>query len=336
MSQNWNLKLSQNKEHELQNHSFQKLIGLLVVFTAISFPGITLAQNGKFTVSTGNTDAKLGALSRRPSVGKVETETADDFDLNQTTVISGATITGLISPATPLANIVNVEVEIYHVFPLDSANPNPLAGNVPTRFNSPSDVEIGSATRDWSKGNLRFVVRLLNANSSVGKSVLNGINKKPNNTTHGEGPQTGEEVEIAITFTTPIVLPAGHYFFRPEVQVTGGGDFLFMSAPKPIQAPGTAIAGDLQAWIRNSNLSPDWLRIGADIINDTVPPPAFNMTFSLAGNTLLGAGKPGQASCHGETISNLAAQFGSTDAAAATLGFSSVQALQDSFLAFCE
>jgi len=57
---------------------------------------------------------------------------------------------------------------------------------------------------------------------------------------------------ITVIFTSPIVLPAGHYFFRPEVQVNGG-DFLFLSAPKPIVAPGQAIAGDLQAWIRNSN-----------------------------------------------------------------------------------
>ncbi|MGH8628145.1 MAG: hypothetical protein ACREYC_23725 [Gammaproteobacteria bacterium] len=46
----------------------------------------------------------------------------------------------------------------------------------------------------------------------------------------------------------PIVLPAGHYFFRPEVGVTGG-DFLYLSAPKPIVPLGTPLAGDLQAWI---------------------------------------------------------------------------------------
>jgi hypothetical protein len=335
MSQYWNLTLSQNKEHEVQNYSFRNFFGLLVVLTAISFSGIASAQDSKFTVSTGNPDSKLGALSRRPSTGKLETETADDFFLNQTTVISGATITGLISPATPLANIANVEVEIYHVFPLDSANHDPLAGNVPSRTNSPSDVEIDSATRDGSKGTLRFAVRLLNANSSVANSVLNGINKKPDSTTHGEGPATGEEVQIGITFTKPILLPAGHYFFRPEVLVTGG-DFLFLSAPRPIVSPGTAIAGDLQAWIRNSNLAPDWLRIGTDIINNTIPPPTFNMTFSLTGDTLLETGTPGQANCHGETVSSLVAQFGSIDAAASALGFSTVQALQDSFRAFCE
>ena len=321
----------------MQNHTFQKLFGLLLVLVAMLFSGTASAQNSQLIVSTGNPDGKLGALSRRPSADKLETETADDFILNQTTVISGATIIGLISPATPLANITNVEVELYHRFPLDSANPDPLAGKVPTRTNSPSDVEIDTATRDGSLGTLRFAVRLLNANSSVPKSVLNGIKKKPENpTTHGDGPATGEEVEIGITFTNPILLPAGHYFFRPEVLVTGGGDFLFLSAPRPIVSPGTAIAGDLQAWIRNSDLAPDWLRIGTDIINDTTPPPTFNMTFSLTGNFVPDAGTPGQANCHGESISAVAKQFGGLDAATLTMGFSSVQALQDSFTAFCE
>lgn len=320
----------------MQNHSCQKLFVLLVVLAAMFFSGTASAQNTQFVVSTGNPDGKLGALSRRPNSGKLETETADDFVLNQTTVITGATITGLISPTTSLPNITNVEVEIYHVFPLDSANPDPLAGSVPSRQNSPSDVEIDAATRDGSLGTLRFAVRLLKANSSVPNTVVNGINKKPNSTTHGEGPATGDEVEIGITFTNPIVLPAGHYFFRPEVLVTAGGDFLFLSAPRPIVSPGTAIAGDLQAWIRNSDLAPDWLRIGTDIINNTTPPPTFNMTFSLTGNTVPDAGTPGEANCHGESISALAKQFGGIDAAASVLGFSSVKGLQDSFGAFCE
>ena len=319
----------------MQNYSCQKLFACLLGLAAISFSGIASAQVNNVSINTGNTDHKLGALSRRPSSGKIETETADDFVLNQATVLSGATITGLISPATPLANVTNVEVEMYHRFPLDSANPDPLAGNVPTRFNSPSDVEIDTATRDGSLGTLRFAVRLLNANSSVPKSVVNGIKKKPENpTTHGDGPATGEEVEIALTFTTPIVLPAGHYFFRPEVLVIGG-DFLYLSAAKPIVSPGTLFAGDLQAWIRNSNLSPDWLRIGTDIINDTTPPPTFNMAFSLTGNTVPDAGTPGQANCDGKSISALAAQFGSIPAAASVLGFSSVEALEAAFRTYC-
>jgi hypothetical protein len=319
----------------VRNYSSEKLFAALVVLAAMFFSGAAAAQETQVIVNTGNPDGKLGTLSRRPSANKTETETADDFVLKQTTVLTGANITGLISPAIPLTNITNVEVELYHVFPLDSANADPLAGNVPSRMNSPSDVEIDSATRDGSLRSLRFSTTLLNSNFSVLNTVVNGINKKPLNTTHGEGSATGDEVEIAITFTDPIVLPAGRYFFRPEVLVNGS-DFLFLSAPKPIVAPGTAIAGDLQAWIRNSNLSPDWLRIGTDIIGSDAPPaPTFNMTFSLSGAFLQAAGTPGQEDCHDVTISGLAEQFGSVPSAASALGFSSVKALQNSFRAFC-
>src|SRR6266508_5983746 len=122
--------------------------------------------------------------------------------------------------------------------------------------------------------------------------MIDGINKMLEQTTLGEGARTGQEVEIKINFTRPIILPAGHYFFRPEVLVSGG-DFLYLSAPRPTTPP--LFAGDLQAWIRNSNLAPDWSRIGTDIIADTTPPPTFNMTFSLVGDTVPEAGTPGNA-----------------------------------------
>src|SRR5262245_39669122 len=61
------------------------------------------------------------------------------------------------------------------------------------------------------------------------------------------------------------------------------GNFLWLSAPRPIVAPGTPFTGDLQAWIRNTNLDPAWLRIGTDIVGGTTP-PTFNMTFSLQGD----------------------------------------------------
>ena len=44
------------------------------------------------------------------------------------------------------------------------------------------------------------------------------------------------EFEIDITFTNPILLPAGHYFFRPEVLVTGG-DFLYLSGAETCRFP---------------------------------------------------------------------------------------------------
>jgi hypothetical protein len=284
-----------------------------------------------FFFSTGNADGQLGALSRRPSPGKIETETADDFVLQQTTAITQATITGLIPAGTQ--TISNVEVELYHIFPLDSADPP--SGNVPSRQNSPSDVEIDSATRDGSLGTLAFISSLVNSNFFVQNTVVNGINKIPDNTTHGEGSTTGQEVAITIYFTTPIILPAGHYFFRPEVLLAAvDANFLYLSAPRPIVSPGTVFAGDLQAWIRNSNLAPDWLRIGTDIIVGT--PPTFNMTFSLSGQTIPEAGTPGAANCAGQTISALAHQFGSIQAASSDLGASSVAALQQAVRLFSE
>jgi hypothetical protein len=289
----------------------------------------TPAWAGPFFFTTGTADGRLGALSRSESPGKLETETADDFILTESTVIKGATITGLIN--APLANITNVEVELYHVFPLDSVNPP--SGHVLSRANSPADVEIDAATRDGSLGTLSFAASRLNASFSVLNTVVNGINEFPNSTTRGEGPASGEEIQITITFTKPIVLPAGHYFFRPDVLLTGG-DFLYLSAPRPIVSPGTPFAPDFQAWIRNADLAPDWLRIGTDIIGGAIP-PTFNMTFSLTGDTIPEAGIPGEPNCHGKSISALARQFGGVHAAASTLGFSSVDALQDSFREFC-
>lgn len=295
--------------------------------------GLTVAAFGQQTtlVTTGNTDGKLGALSRRPAANKVETETADDFVLKQPTVISGATIVGLLTSGAQVGDINGVEVEFYHIFPDDSVQPP--SGKVPSRGNSPSDVEIDSATRDSAARTIRFTPAVLDSTFTAQNSVVNGINPKPLNVTHGEEAVTGVEVEIAITFTTPVILPAGHYFFRPEVAVNNG-DFLFLSAPKPIVAPGVAIPGDLQAWIRNSRLAPDWLRIGTDIIAGN--PPTFNMTFSLIGTPLNNPGIPGNANCHGKTISGLAEQFGSVASAAQSLGFSSVQSLQQTFGGFCE
>jgi hypothetical protein len=95
------------------------------------------------------------------------------------------------------------------------------------------------------------------------------------------------------------------------------------------------MAGDLQAWIRNSDLSPDWLRSGTDIIVDPAT-PTFSMTFSLRGATIQDPGTVGPANCHGQTMSGLAAQFGSISAAASALSFPSVDALQNAFAGFCE
>jgi hypothetical protein len=301
-------------------------VGSTRVRLALGLLVATSLWSADFSFTTGNPDGLMGAASRRASPGKLETETADDFTLDQTTVIRQATIVGLAPSGTKQQDVKEVEVEVYHVFPLDSAMPP--SGKVPSRANSPSDVEIGTATRAGNSGTLTFSTNVLNSNFGVGNTVVNNL-KVATAPPGGEGSTAGEEVEITITFTSPIILPAGHYFFRPEVLLTSG-DFLYLSAPKVIPAP-----KDLQAWIRNSNLTPDWLRIGTDIVGGA-PAPTFNMTFSLAGETVPEAGTPGVANCLGQTISTLAQEFGGADSAASILGFSSVQALQGGFTLFCK
>src|SRR6266699_5603126 len=85
----------------------------------------TSLWSADFSFTTGNPDGLMGAASRRASPGKLETEAADDFTLDQTTVIRRATIVGLVPSGSQPRDIKEVEVEVYHVFPLDSAVPPP-------------------------------------------------------------------------------------------------------------------------------------------------------------------------------------------------------------------
>jgi hypothetical protein len=289
----------------------------------------------RFSFSTGSPDGKLGAVSRPDGSEGSETETADDFVLTQPTVISGATIHGLLKAAGPsLPSVAGVEVEIYHVFKLDSdvnrtsGDPKFETVKVPTRVNSPSDVEIDTATRDSNGGNLSFVTNQI-SDFQVQNTVINGINPKPSQLTHGEGAASGQQVAIDIIFDTPVFLLPGHYFFRPEVNVVGG-NFLFLSSPRS-GAPFPDGTNDLQAWIRNTDLKPDWLRIGTDIVGAGT----FNMTFSLSGNEIPEAGTPGQVDCHGQTVSAMAQEFRGINDSATTLGYSSVAALHDGIRVFC-
>jgi hypothetical protein len=242
---------------------------------------IVPAAAGPFFFSTGNPDGLIATLSRTASTGKLETETADDFVTLGPTRITNATITGLLVGGATPANILNVEIELYHVFPVDSTNPPD--GRVLTRANSPSDNNFAAA--DHALGQLSFTTTVLNPSFTAANSVVNGINPLPNQFTGGEGAVTGVEVRIDITFITPFLLGPDHVFFRPEVDLGSAGNFLWLSAPKPIIAPGTPFATDLQSWIRNDGpgaLAPDWERIGTDVTHQG----PFNAAFSLSGQTI--------------------------------------------------
>jgi hypothetical protein len=232
-----------------------------------------------FSFSTGNPDGKMAMASRPDSSGKPEIEAGDDFVLTAQTAITHATFTGLLPTS---GSVQAVDLEIYRVFPLDSnATRTP---RVPTRVNSPSDVDFQSRGSS-SSGQLKYSTTALASSFTAANSVLNGIHASPNQTTGGEGKVTGREVTFAVTLASPFELPAGHYFFVPQVQVSGpaSSNFYWLSAPKPIVAPGTPFpvgSTDLQAWIRNSTLEPDWLRVGTDIVGGS-PAPAFNAAFTL-------------------------------------------------------
>lgn len=240
-----------------------------------------------FVFNTGDPNGLMASASQPASAGRIEFESADDFFLADHTRLTGATFTGLLTGAATPSSIGEVRVEIYRVFPDDSnvtrtsGPPTFSTPEVPTRVNSPSDVEF--VDRDTASGNMSFSTAVLSNTFSVSNTVQNGVNPKPNQTTGGDGPATGEEVLFSVTFITPIDLLADHYFFVPQVQIVGsGGQFLWLSAARPIVAPGTPFMPDLQSWIRNDNLAPDWLRIGTDVVGGTTP-PAFNASFSLAG-----------------------------------------------------
>jgi hypothetical protein len=112
-----------------------------------------------------------------------------------------------------------------------------------------------------------------------------GIHPKPNQTTTGNGAVTGTKVEFSVDLTKPFDLPADHYFFVPQVEVSGG-EFLWLSGQRPVPFPPGF--NDLQSWTRDESdggIFPDWLRIGTDIV-DGAPVPTFNAAFSLSGTTV--------------------------------------------------
>jgi len=254
-------------------------LGAVVILAGSAF--------GSPIVYNNLTPNNLMAVATRPdSPGVFEIEAGDDFFLGSQTSITSATFVGLLVPGVGGGTISEIVAEMYRVFPLDSNTAR--TPNVPTRANSPSDVAFDS--RDTAAGELTFTTSLLSPTFTALNSVQpGGIHPSPFQTTMGNGPLTGQEVEITLTFTTPFNLPADHFFFVPQVSLTNGAQFYWLSASRPISGAGTTPfpvgVTDLQAWTRDANLDPDWLRVGTDIVGGATP-PTFNMAFELQGDTV--------------------------------------------------
>ncbi len=106
-------------------------LGLLTAMPAAATP---------YFFTTGSPDGLMATASRAAGNGTIEIESADDFILNAPTAITAATFAGLLTGGASTADIGQVHVEIYRIFPKDSTSPPD--GQVPTRVNSPSDVEF--------------------------------------------------------------------------------------------------------------------------------------------------------------------------------------------------
>jgi hypothetical protein len=260
-----------NKRIVLTLLAFCATMTLLTTFVRPS----AAASGASFFFTTGEPDGRIAAASRPESRKKGEIEAADDFILTSHTIIDRASFTGLLFHSGQ-GEIRDVVVEIYRVFPNDSDTTR--TPRVPTRTNSPSDdafTERSSADRT-----LKFTATIVNPVFKAANSVIEGINPSPDQVTGGEGPVAGQEVILEAVFEPPLDLPADHYFFVPQVQLQSrAGNFLWLSAPGP-----PLFTGDLQMWIRNAALDPDWLRVGSDIVGPTPAlGPKFNGSFSLSG-----------------------------------------------------
>jgi hypothetical protein len=275
-----------------------------VVLIAALGLGALLAGSASGSVIYNNlTPNNQIAIAARPSLpGSFEIEAGDDFVATSSVSITSASFVGLEVPGTGgVPAVQDVVVEIYRVFPNDSdvgrtsGPPTFSTPEVPTRVNSPADVAFES--RDSAVvGELTFTRSLLNPTFVADNSIQpGGIHPSPHQATGGNGPLTGQEVEFDVTLTTPFDLPPDHYFFVPQVSLSNGGQFYWLSASRPVS--GTDIHGDpttpfpagftdLQAWTRDAMLDPDWLRVGTDIV-DTIgvsTAPTFNAAFSVNGD----------------------------------------------------
>ena len=199
----------------------------------------------------------MASAARPDSPGKFEIESADDFvPTGSQTSIKSATFTGLLTGGATrrvLARLRSKSTGSFQPTPdvdRTSGAPTFSTAHVPTRVNSPSDVAFRE--RSTTAGNLSVTTTVLSPMFTACNSVQpGGIHPLPSQTTGGNGPITGQEVQFHITFTTPFNLPPDHYFFVPQVQVNGG-EFLWLSGTRPIPPfpPGST---DLQSWTRDDD-----------------------------------------------------------------------------------
>ena len=254
------------------------LIGLL--------PAAAAAAETPFFFSTGDPDGKIATATRPDTARSIRDRVgrrlrSHPFDVNHqrdlhrpaATRCDGGAMSARSSSRSTACFRKDSDVG------RTSGSPTFSTSNVPTRVNSPSDIAFQE--RDAGSG-LTFSTERAGRHFTALNSVQpGGIHPLPGSIHGRQWCCQGEEVQFTVTFTTPFLLAADHYFFVPQVQLDDG-DFLWLSAPKPIVAPGhrsrpaspTCRAGPAMT---ARGIDPDWLRIGTDITHQG----PFNAAFSL-------------------------------------------------------
>ena len=220
------------------------------------------ANADTFSFNTGIVTNAMASASRPETAGKFEIESADDFVTTGTqTSITSATFTGLLTGGATTANVGDVTVEIYRVFPKDldvartSGPPTFSTPQVPTRVNSPSDVAF--LDRSTTSGDLNFTTSLLSPTFTALNSVQPGgihptplsnhwrqrINHRARGTIHGKLHDTYQPSARSLLLRAA----SGGDYRR--------GEFLWLSGtrPNPLFPAGFT---DLQSWTRDRCLIP--------------------------------------------------------------------------------
>src|SRR5437773_8669090 len=145
-----------------------RLLSALVLVLGLVSPAFA----DPFFFTTLDVDGRIGVASRPASAdgSKIEIEAADDFILGTDTLLYAAVFTGLMPANFGFGDIGNIKIEIYRVFPSDSDTTR--TPNVPTRTNSPADVQFDS--RSTAEGTLYASFEVVQFQYQVSNSVLNG------------------------------------------------------------------------------------------------------------------------------------------------------------------
>src|SRR3954451_6473584 len=89
----------------------------------IAAASANLSPSAAVIIDNGLPDGRMGMGARIEAGALQELEPADDFILTASNQLTSATFFGLLPSGAPVSTIQDVVVEIYRVFPKDSANP---------------------------------------------------------------------------------------------------------------------------------------------------------------------------------------------------------------------